>query len=86
MVLQQVVEALRSKGKSSFLYGRYLQERICGKPKERIEHSGVGGGPIKLEQEIDSLIDSMSDKELKAYEAAMKVISNLKAKHGKQAA
>lgn len=74
-----------SKGKDAITAQKMIQDRIGGKAKDRIEHSGPDGGAITVSQtekdkEFDKFIDSMSKKELAAYEKALGIISKLKKK------
>jgi hypothetical protein len=88
MVLTQVVEAINAKSKNSLSQAKYLQERVSGLARERIEHTGANGSPLMLvkekEENIDSMLEDMSDKELEAYEKAVKLISKIKTNHAKK--
>lgn len=83
-VLQQLLTSI-NKGKSALQAVQMLQDRIAGKARNRNEVSGPNGKPIAFSQEetdaqFDAALDAMSDKELAAYEKAVKVLSKLKAK------
>lgn len=87
MVVQQIIQGLNNKNKNAFHYSKYLQDRIAGTVRDRVELSGPDGSAIKIdkEQDIDDFLDTLTDKELLAYEKAMTVISKVRSRHADKA-
>jgi hypothetical protein len=54
---------------------KYLHDRSFGKLETKLEHTGAGGGAIKVESDIvlkiERTIANMTNKELEAFEETM---------------
>lgn len=59
----------RSKQPGSFHVAKYLHDRLEGKVKDRIEHSGPGGGPMQM-QKVELDFDNMTIEEVEAMKKA----------------
>jgi hypothetical protein len=54
---------------------KYLHDRVAGKVESKLEHTGVNGGPIKMEidaaTQLERTMANMTDKEIDALEDTM---------------
>lgn len=73
IIMEQLAVALDQREKLGADAAKYIQERIGGKAKQVIEHSGPKGSAIKLTHEtitkqIDNFLDLLDENELEEYE------------------
>lgn len=76
--LQAIVlstDAFDSKSSSRLKSKEYLDNRLFGKVKDRVEYSGVGGGAIQVESSNKKLnLDDLSDEDLDKLESVMEML------------
>ena len=91
MIERQIMEmwatAQKTGEQSGIKVGIYLHERLFGKVPDVVEYSGPEGKPMEFsietaEASIEHMLESMSNKEIEAFQKATSLISKLKKKHG----
>jgi hypothetical protein len=87
MIMTQIQQALKS-GKGAFQYGQYLQERIAGKAKDRVEVSGPNSGPLRIERTIsdkmEKIVNQLSEKELEKVDKATRIFEIIGERYAKE--
>lgn len=54
-----------------FKSNAYLIDRIIGKPINKVEHTGEGGGPIAIEQDFERLRELPADELMRLHSQAL---------------
>lgn len=67
------------KGRDAMDAKKYIHERTFGKVENKLEHSGLGGGPIKVENEnkMELVIANMTNKELEALNESLDAVESM---------
>jgi hypothetical protein len=69
------IAKINSTSKDGMEAIKYLHDRGFGKMETKLEHTGIGGGPIKVEEnvalKIERAVAKMTDAELDAFEESM---------------